>query len=129
MDQFSATALVVSYATGEAIRVRIAPDTGAIVAVDPLPGRPQSSAEEREEARELIRKDSEIGRLLTGGVQIQGGFVVDPPEGQASAGRYLEFHVVSSDGRSFVAEVVVDLSRNQVAARRQQEPGRKGGAA
>jgi hypothetical protein len=124
-----ATAVVVNYGTGEAVRARITPETGRVTAIDPLKGHPQSSAEEREEAREIIRKDAEIAPLMAAGTRLEGGFVVDPPQGQPAQGRYLEFHVVSSDGQSFIAEVVVDLSRNQVAARRREEPGRKDGAA
>lgn len=123
-----AVAVVVNYGTGQAVRVRMAPDTGRVESVEPLPGRPQSSAEERQEAEGILKGASEVAPLLSGNAVLRGGFVVDPPAG-APTGRYLEYHIVTPDGRSFVAEVVVDLATKRVAqVRRAASDDKRGGA-
>jgi hypothetical protein len=118
-----AAAVFVSYATGRAVRALIAPATGEVEDVQPLAGRPQSSTDERREAEQLLRDDAVVGPLVKGGSRLQGGFVVDPPEGRP-IGRYLEFHLVSPDGTAFVAEAIVDLATGRVArVRRAAEEG------
>jgi len=121
-----AVAILVNYGTGEALRVRLDPGTRQVDDVVPLKGRPQSSSEEREEARDLLAKAKEAAPLMTAGARIEGGFVVDPPGGEPQ-GRYLEFHVVTADGRTFLAEAIVDLAGGRVAALRRAE--RKDGGA
>ena len=110
----------VNYGTGEALRVTLDPVTGLVQASEPLKGRPQSSTEEREEARQLLQKAPEVADLLKAQNRVEGGFVVDPPTGQPAIGRYLEFHIVTADGQKFIAEVVVDLARSRVAGIRRQ---------
>jgi hypothetical protein len=124
-----AVAVVVNYGTGQAVRVRMAPDTGRVESVEPLPGRPQSSAEERQEAEAILKVSAEITPLLSGNAVLRGGFVVDPPAGAPATGRYLEYHIVTADGRSFVAEVVVDLAAKRVAQVRRAEANDKRGGA
>jgi hypothetical protein len=119
----AAAAIFVSYVTGRAVRALISPTTGEVEDVQSLPGRPQSSADERREAEQLLRDDKAVGALIKGGAGVQGGFVVDPPAGPAT-GRHLEFHLTSPDGAVFVAEVVVDLAARQVVQlRRAAEEG------
>jgi hypothetical protein len=120
-----AAAVVVSYATGRAVRALIAPATGEVEDVQPLAGRPQSSLEERQEGEQLLRGDAGAKPLIAGGARLQGGFVVDPPEGRPP-GRYLEFHLASPDGTTFVAEAIVDLAAGQVV--RLRRAGEEGGA-
>jgi hypothetical protein len=110
----------VNYGTGSGLRVMLDPVTGLVQASEPIKGRPQSSAEEREEARQLLQKSPEIAELLKAQARIEGGFVVDAPAGQPAAGRYLEFHVVTADGQKFLAEAIVDLARSQVAGIRRE---------
>ena len=124
-----AVAVVVNYGTGQAVRVRMAPDTGRVESVEPLPGRPQSSAEEREEAETILKGASDVAPLLSGNAILRGGFVVDAPAGAPATGRYLEYHIVTPDGRSFVAEVIVDLAAKRVAqVRRAESDDKRGGA-
>ena len=126
---FVAVAVMVNYGTGQTVRVRMAPDTGRVESVEPLPGRPQSSAEERQEAEEILKGAPEVTPLLSGNAVLRGGFVVDPPAGAPATGRYLEYHIVSPDGRSFVAEVVVDLAAKRVVqVRRSASDDKRGGA-
>ena len=124
-----AVAVVMNYGTGQAVRVRMAPDTGRVESVEPLPGRPQSSAEERQEAEAILKGAPDVAPLLSGNAILRGGFVVDAPAGAAATGRYLEYHIVTPDGRSFVAEVIVDLATKRVAqVRRAESDDKRGGA-
>lgn len=111
--------LVMDRRSGRALRVVADPADGAVVAVRPLAGRPGSTATERAEAERIIRQDPTLARLLQqDGAALVGGFVTDAPEGQAASGRYLEYHLASSDRSRIEREVVVDLSRGRVAASR-----------
>lgn len=124
-----AAAVLVNYTTGEGLRITVDPSNGQVQAVEAMKGRPQSSAEERQEGRELVRTAGDLAPLMTAKTRIEGGFVVDAPKDQSAQGRYLEFHVLTPDGSAFAAEVIVDLARNQVVTIRRQPSAEKRGAA
>lgn len=111
----------VSYASGTGVQARVDVSNGKVVEVVRLAGRPQSSEEERAEARKLILKDPAIRAALDSGGYIEGGFVVDAPEGSRKPGRYLEFHVVERKRPKFIQEVIVDLSVGGIALVRSED--------
>ncbi|HKR63804.1 MAG TPA: hypothetical protein VJZ00_08735 [Thermoanaerobaculia bacterium] len=111
-QQAVAVAHVANYGNGTGLELTFAGGDLERASVQPMRGRPQSSAEEREEARAIIRE-----RMNVPDEQLEGGFVVDPPEGSAP-GRYLEFHVTTRDRKIVQTEVIVNLSRGDIAARR-----------
>ena len=124
-DVIAARLTVLNYATGQAIAVLADPASGTILDVEHLKGRPQASAEEREEARSILRAAPLTAALVKQDRRIEGGFVVDPPAGRPTTGRYLEFHILSLDGTRIEAEAVVDLAGRTVASL--QREGEKGG--
>jgi hypothetical protein len=111
-----AEATFVNYNQGRAYRVLVDPSTGVIARQEELPGRPQSSSSEREEAKQIMSKDPELAALLTPGVLVEGGFAVVPPPNTDPKHRYLQMHIVSSDRRSFLRIVTLDLTNGKIAA-------------
>lgn len=108
------TSIVYNYAANLAVRLVIDPASRQLLAAERMTSRPQTSAEERQEAFRLVRDKLDLG---TAGV-VEGGFVVDPPEGAPPAGRYVQVQVLSPDRWKLREFVVVDLSREVVVARR-----------
>jgi hypothetical protein len=104
---------VVNYGDGSALEMTFAGGSLERAEIVHLRGRAQSSPEEREEARNIIRERVKVDEH---GV-IEGGFVVDPPPG-SPPGRYLEFHVTDPHRRVIQREVIVNLSRRDIAAQR-----------
>jgi hypothetical protein len=122
-----AKVVFLNYGTGAAFAVVADADTRQVLEVQPMRGRPQSSREERAEARALVEQDPALGPLLRQGAVLEGGFVVDPPPGTPTVGRYLEFHVLSADRTRFEREVIVDVASQRVVASReyQRRPPRR----
>lgn len=110
-----ANIVVFNYSQGTATRFLVDAETGAPLAEETLRGRPQASPEEREEARDLIRRQDELRSLMRDNVVIQGGFIVDDPRGANSRNRYIQFHILSSDQRRILRQVVVDLTERKLA--------------
>jgi hypothetical protein len=107
---------LVNYSRGQAYRVLVDPSSGVIARQEELPGRPQSSLSERQEAKQIMSKDPTLAALLTPGVLVEGGFAVVPPPNSNPKHRYLQMHVVSSDRRSFLRTVYVDLTSGKIVA-------------
>ena len=114
-----AKVVFVNYGTGAVFTVVADAATLQVLDVQLMRGRPQSSEDERAEARVLIEQDPTLGPLLRQGAVLDGGFVVDPPSGAPPTGRYLEFHVLSADRTRFEREVVVDLASQKVITSRE----------
>jgi len=114
-DRFASinTVYVVDYDSLIAYRADMDPDSGRILNVEKLRGIPQSSAEERAEGRRLLLNDAEIGPAARAAARIEAGFVVDPPP-NSPPGRYLEFHILSSDAREIAYEVFVDIANSRI---------------
>lgn len=106
-------AVVYNYATNVAVRTTFDPASRQLVKGERMTTRPQSSAEEREEAFRIVREKADVG----GNYVLEGGFVVDPPEA-GRAGRYVQVQVLSPDRWKLIEFVTVDLSREVIAARR-----------
>jgi hypothetical protein len=102
---------VLLIARGEpgALRLLVSVPEAEVLRTERLPGRPQSSAEERAEARRILQ-----GEQIRSDAVVEGGFVVDPPLGAPAAGRYLEFHVLDPARTKILRELTVDLETQKV---------------
>jgi len=109
-----ATAVIFDHTDGEARRVEIDTDSGEILAEQTLPGRPQSSREEFEEAIQVIRDDPELGGLLDEGAVLDGGFIVDDPGG--SRRRMIQLKLLSRDRYTLLRSITVDLTLGVIAS-------------
>lgn len=95
-------------------------DQGAVVESQEFPpgmGQPRPTEEEIEEARELVRADLRLGRVLRQtGAGMSGGFLLAEKPGRACGpgSRCLQVQLVSSDGFGLVRWVVVDLVKRQI---------------
>jgi len=111
-----ATVTLVRYVDGRGVRALVEVGSRRVRSIQMIPGRPQSSEEERVEAEGLISRDPSIARLLRSGGYLVGGFAVDPPAG-SGPGRYLEFHVGAGDHRSLLAEVFINMANGELHTR------------
>jgi hypothetical protein len=109
-------AVIYNYSTNVPLRVTVDPASRQLISSDRINERPQTSAEERAEAFALVRKNLQLNTETP----LEGGFVVDPPQGTPPAGRYVVVQVLSQDRWKLVETVTVDLSRGTIAARRRQ---------
>jgi hypothetical protein len=108
-------AIAVDYRTNTGVRLTLDAKTLAVIAEEKLPGRPQSSADERARAAALIRADKELAKVLKEGA-IAGGFIVPPPKEVAPGQRIMKLDIVSSDHSKFLRHVYVDLSAGKIAS-------------
>lgn len=106
------TAVLFDHTALEARRVVIDVDSGRLLASERLPGRPQSSREELEEAVEIIRRDAGLARLLAEGGIVDGGFIVDDPGG--SRRRMIQLKLLSTDRHKLLRSITVDLTRQKI---------------
>jgi hypothetical protein len=109
------TVYVVDYDSLIAYRAVMDPDSGRILNVEKLRGIPQSSEEERADGRRLLLNDDKFGEAARAAARIEAGFVVDPPP-DSPPGRYLEFHILSSDGSEIAYEVFVDIANSRIVS-------------
>lgn len=109
-----ATAVLFDHTVGEARRVLMDTVTGELVADERLPGRPQGSPEEFEEAVQMVRDEPELARLMDAGGVLDGGFIVTDPLG--SRRRMMQLKLLSADRRSLLRTIVVDLTRGTIAS-------------
>lgn len=108
------TAVLFDHTALEAWRVALDAVSGELLSSERLPGRPQSSAEEFEEAVQIVRGDATLARLLDGGAVLDGGFIVDDPGG--SRRRMIQLKLVSADRRTPIRTITVDLTRQRIAS-------------
>lgn len=96
-------------------------DKGNVVESTTYPpgmGVPRPSEEEIAEAKELVKADQRLNRILQyTKASMQGGFLLTEKPGRACGpgSRCLQIQMVSSDGFGLLRWVVVDLVRHQVA--------------
>lgn len=107
------TVVLFDHTALEARRVVVDIGSGRVVANEPLPGRPQSSREEFEEAVEIIRRDADLAVLLDAGGILDGGFIVNDPAG--SRRRMIQLKLLSSDRHTLLRSITVDLTRQEIA--------------
>jgi hypothetical protein len=87
-----------------------------------LPGRPQRSDGELAEATSIVQRDPALARLLRDGGVLDGGFVIDDPRG--SRRRMIQMKLISSDRRTPLRTIVVDLTRGEIASASNANGGR-----
>lgn len=112
----AATVIVFNYTQGNATRFIVDAESGEPLSEETLRGRPQASPEEKEEARDIIRRQGELTRLLLReNAQLEGGFIVDDPRRANTRNRFIQFQILSPDRRRILQQVVVDLTERRVA--------------
>jgi len=114
-----ATVVLFDHTAGEARRVLMDAVSGELLANTRLPGRPQGSREEFEEAVGIVRRDPELARLLDEGGVLDGGFIVDDPAG--SRRRMMQLKLLSADRHTLLRSITVDLTRRVIAVPRAEE--------
>jgi hypothetical protein len=112
------TLIVFDYATGTASRIVLDSSRRKVLREQKLPGRPQSSRKEFQEAIEIISRDQKLGHFITSGAVPEGGFIVDGPSGYPSQDRYIQIRLLSPDRRSLLRLVLVDLTLGVAASDR-----------
>ena len=110
------TLFVFDYATGTASRVVIDGSSQKVLRQQKLPGRPQSSRKEFQEAIEIVRRDRKLGHFVTNGAIPEGGFIVDGPPDCPTQDRYIQIRLLSPDRRSLLRLVLVDLTLRVAAS-------------
>jgi hypothetical protein len=81
-------------------------------------GVPRPTPEEIAEAKDIVRADVKLERILRATkATMQGGFLLDEPAGKACGpgSRCIQIQMVSADGYGLVRWVVVDLNTRQMA--------------
>lgn len=106
------------YQSGTASRTVVAAQSGKILSSEQLPGRPQSSRAEFQEAVRLIRRDARLIGFLDRGAVPEGGFIVDGPPGSPERHRYIQIRLLTSDRRDLLKVALVDLTAGNVASAR-----------
>jgi hypothetical protein len=109
-------AIIFNYSTGKASRLLVDRNTNEVIGEEVLPGRPQSSVEELQQATRIIQGNPQLAQMLQGGSVLEGGFVVDAPPGAPVNNRYVQIHVLSGNRRQIQRVVIVDLTSNTIAS-------------
>jgi hypothetical protein len=81
-------------------------------------GVPRPTPEEIAEAKDVVRADVKLERILRATkATMEGGFLLDEPAGKACGpgSRCIQIQMVSADGYGLVRWVVVDLNKRQMA--------------
>jgi hypothetical protein len=108
------TVVLFDHTALEARRVVIDAISNELLANDLLPGRPQSSREEVQEAVEIVRRDPDLARLLDQGGVLDGGFIVDDPVG--SRRRMIQLKLLTTDRQTLLRSITVDLTLRVIAS-------------
>jgi hypothetical protein len=84
-------------------------------------GGPRPTVQEIEEAKQMVRADQELGRIITlTGAQLQGGFILKEDDANKPCGpgtRCIQIKLNTADGLGFIRWAVVDLTKNTFAYR------------
>ena len=116
------TVVLFDHTALEARRVVMDPATNNLLLNEVLPGRPQRSNQELAEAASIVQRDPALARLLGDGGVLDGGFVIDDPHG--SRRRMIQLKLISSDRRTPLRTIVVDLTRGEIASASNANRGR-----
>lgn len=111
--QMIVTVLVFDHTALEARRIMLDAATNRLLLNERLPGRPQRSDDELAEAVGIVRGDPALARLIVEGAVLDGGFVVDDPDG--SRRRMIQLKLMSADRRALLRTIVVDLTARRIA--------------
>jgi hypothetical protein len=113
----SASVTIFDYNTGATTRYVMNLANGELLSEQALPGHPQSSAEERDEAASIIQKDPELSALLQADHKMIGGFIVEAPPGARRSHRYLQMRIVTADMSRTARLVIVDMTDRVIASK------------
>jgi hypothetical protein len=83
-------------------------------------GAPRPTPEEIEEAKEMVRADAELSRVIDqAGAQLDGGFILNEAQGRpcGPGTRCVQIQIETADGLGFIRWVVVDLTKQSFAYR------------
>ncbi len=97
-----AEVLLIARGKPGAVLLLISVPEAEVLRTDRPPGRPQSSVEERAEARRILQ-----GEQIRSAAVLEGGFVVEPPQVAPADGRYLGFHVLNPGRTKILRELTV----------------------
>lgn len=111
-----ARVVVFDYAEGKASGLLVDAASAEVLAEEPIRGRPQASEEEKQDATEIIRKDSELDRLLQANAIFEGGFIVDGLRGAPPKHRFLQMQLLTPDRLHLQRTITVDLTAGTIAS-------------
>lgn len=109
------------YNTGQALRTVYNESSGNLVEREIMEGQPSLSADEREEAIDLVKRDDELGIIiLDNDAYVDGGFILREETGKACAypgSRCTQIDVLTKDKMQRFRYVVVDLMKGEIVYR------------
>jgi hypothetical protein len=117
--QTTATAILFDHQSGKSRRVAFDVGTNAILQDVELPGRPQSSRDEFEEAAAIVRADDLLAGLLKNGGVLDGGFIVADPSGGHR--RLMQLKLLTADRRRLMKAITVDLTNGVITSTEKEE--------
>jgi len=83
-------------------------------------GAPRPTPEEIEEAKDMVRADAEIARIIDqANAELDGGFILNEDAGKpcGPGTRCIQVQVLTQDRLGFIRWVVVDLTKDSIAYR------------
>lgn len=102
--------MVFDYQEGKSKKYIYNLETNEIESQTDLNMRPQSSLEERETAIEIIKSDQDISTLISQGGKLNGGFIVNCPEGIPNTDRCIQYHISSPDNTLVQKVIFLNLT-------------------
>ena len=111
-----ASSFLFDYTLGAATRFDMDVSNGDLVDERLLPGHPERSDEEFQEAIKIIQGYPEYATLLQAGGVLDGGFIVDGPPGTSPRNRFIQMKLLTSDRHRLLWTIVVDLTAGLVAS-------------
>ena len=113
-----AQVVLFNYTLGKATRLLVDASNAEVITEESLRGRPQSSAEEIQEAIKIIRQERTLARLIDERGVLEGGFIVDAPRGSPPNHRFIQMQLLTPDRLSVQRLIVVDLTAGTIASAR-----------
>ena len=113
-----ARVVVFDYDENKATGLLVDASNAEVLAQEPIRGRPQRSAEEKQDAIKIVQEDPKLAQLLQANAIIEGGFIVDGPRSAPSKHRFLQLQLLTPDRTQLQRTVVVDLTAGTIASTR-----------
>jgi len=117
-----ATMVVFDHTRGVAYRLQADANTGEVLQIQQLRGRPAASAAEIAEAERIVRADPQLARAFEAGAVAIEGIIVDPPAELPPARqthRIMQVDLLTRDRNAVMYALFVDLTDGAVALRLQ----------
>jgi hypothetical protein len=111
-----ARVIVFDYDENKATGLLVDASTAEVLKKEPIRGRPQRSAEEKQDAIKIVQQDPKLAQSLQANAVIEGGFIVDGPQGAPSKHRFLQLQLLTPDRTQLRRRVIVDLTAGTIAA-------------